>query len=90
MTMSDFSNIKISLVKVLGAVIIAVPALLATGGYIQDVEATKRTLLEQQKIIQELQSNSQKIAIHLAIIEAELTAIRERMDRDYEQKRRNH
>mgnify|MGYP000901280335 FL=1 len=76
--------------RVLGGVIIAVPALLATGGYIQDVEATKRTLLDQQKIIQELQSNSQKIAIHLAIIEAELTAIRERMDRDYEQKRRNH
>jgi len=90
MRMSDFANIKISLIKVLGGVIIAVPALLATGGYIQDVEATKRTLLDQQKIIQELQSNSQKIAIHLAIIEAELTAIRERMDRDYEQKRRNH
>lgn len=90
MHMSDFANIKISLIKVLGGVIIAVPALLATGGYIQDVEATKRTLLDQQKIIQELQSNSQKIAIHLAIIEAELTAIRERMDRDYEQKRRNH
>ncbi len=90
MHMSDFANIKISLIKVLGGVIIAVPALLATGGYIQDVEATKRALVDQQKIIQELQSNSQKIAIHLAIIEAELTAIRERMDREYEQKRRNH
>lgn len=90
MHMSDFANIKISLIKVLGGVIIAVPALLATGGYIQDVEATMRTLLDQQRIIQELQSNSQKIAIHLATIEAELTAIRERMDRDYEQKRRNH
>ena len=91
MRMSDFANIKISLIKVLGGVIIAVPALLATGGDIQDVEATKRTLLDQQKIIQELQSNSQKIAIHLATIEAELTAIRERLDREYnEQKRRNH
>ena len=67
MTMSDFSNIKISIVKVLGAVIIAVPALLATGGYIQDVEATKRTLLDQQKIIQAsnlaMKANSQEINV---------------------------
>jgi hypothetical protein len=88
MTMRELATSKLTLVQALGVLVLLVPVLLATGGYIKDVEDLKRNMASQNVIIEEIRRDSVKVEVHLAAIQAELKIISKQLEK-YEQKSRN-
>lgn len=89
MSMKDLTDFKISITRIVGALVILVPVLLATGGYIKDVEELQKTTAQQGRIIAEMQQDNKNIELHLAAISAQLEIIMKNLERN-EQKSRNY
>lgn len=89
MSMKEFVGSKLSIGQAIAAFLVLVPALLATGGYIKDVEELKRTVVVQAAHIAETQRDAKQIELHLAAIQAQLEMIKDKLD-NYESKPRDY